>query len=1610
MGIIVLVCCMVLWREGSFSSENEGDSVAAQSLVASGEENAARFDKARLRDSLAPLVMIGDDGLRLRLALDEVVLRDGDGKDHLRRLDPLATFMDFKKRLADFPAVEGVLPVVYVEGEERNEGSRRLVTTGIRARLSMEMAEALARSHNLRIREFPGYAPGWVIFDAEAPLDALEKVSALRASEAVESADVLLAVQYDKKLMPNDPLLGQQWHLKASGAALVGTDINVEGVWRFGETGGLRGSGVRIGIVDDGVQTGHPDFVGNIDTVNGFDWNGNDSDPNPGTGDDHGTACAGIAAARGNNALGVSGVAPEARIVGMRLLGGSVTDAQVAQTVNYLPNVIEIRSNSWGPADTGKTLSGAGPLTREAFVTATNEGRNGKGSIFVWAAGNGGRPSANDNSNYDSYANSIYTIAVGATDSLGRRADYSEPGANVVICAPSSGASPALRITTTDRTGADGFNTIGGTAGNYTSIFGGTSASTPAIAGVVALLLEENPDLGWRDVQEILIRSAKKVSPSDADWGTNQAGIDFNHNFGAGLVDAEAAVELAGDWENLAMQEVVTSTQPNLGVLIPDDDAVGISRQFSIPASNLRCEHVTLRLSISHTARGNLEISLTSPSGMVSRLAEVRNDTNANYTNWTFSSVRHWGEMSSGTWTLRIADRSSNGNSSGGTLTFAELKVFGTEAGPVNPVPVVAITSPENGAVISPGLTTTFAVDAVDFTIGGQPGVIEEVNFFRDDVLVGSDHTAPYSFDLELSEGVHVLHAKATDSEGGTGISAPVLVEVRNQTPVINGLVLSVTGQGFSDVPLSVVMVDVFDAEGDSVTLSYQWQFSQDGEIFTDLKGAGAATLAPSPLRSGKSWRCVITASDGNTVSEPFMSEAVNLLDRPSVLAQPGDLYSYQSGLVLKGDTLRIDRQAIIHEFSQGTTGGTSEWIEILTLESGSLRYWDIRDEAENLLVFQDTPVWGNIPAGTLIVIYNGNDVKDPRLPPDSSDPASGKMILSSTNTTYFDPDFSEWPVLGNSGDSIFLVDDENETIHEIAYGNSIAASPNIGNVSSSQAAFYAGNTDAGASSASEWIVTTAAVARDFSEDDGAVSGRALNPNAVLTNGGYQQNFNTIPGPTGTAFPNGWTAFNQANLSTVEAPVMTLDGGGALNPGVYNFGSRIGLRGGSGSFDPSFLALALHNTAGLTGLRISYDIEKIIEAGRSMQFELQYAEAGVANTSTAWISIAGTNHFSGSTSAGTVTKYSDVPLPPVFSNRQTPIYLRWYYRTSPSNGGAGGHDALAIDNVLITSDQSPSVFLALTLDTDMIPEDGGTALGTVTLNSALATSLTVSLSSSDTSEATVPESVVIPAGQLSATFLISAVDDGVPDGPQVVAITASASNAQSATSNLTVTDEDPALIGVTPGAVNSEPNGIFIERLRAGQLNDPALFRLAAGISLPPGLALDALGGLISGTISPGVEIGSYPITIERTNSFGELVSQSFILQVGGFTYGSWTGSFPSLLDSAPTADPDKDGLPNLIEYAMGTHPSEVDFPSPLVFEKGETSISVTYQEGRERPDVSLVAEWSESLEADSWETAGIMIEELEEHADHRVMRASLVIEPGQARRFIRLRATLLGG
>ena len=484
---------------------------------------------------------------------------------------------------------------------------------------------------------------GFAIVELGSVREALDTADRLRAVGAYTSVEVEMVSPIALRSAPTDPLFIDQWHLR--NTQVPSADINADGAWDMGYTG----SGVTIGIVEGGFQEQHPDLAPN--------YSASASTPGSFGPTSHATSCAGIAAARGNNGTGVAGLAYDAFISQQRFGSNSAN----ATAFTFRNDLNDVKSNSWGPFDNG-TITVLSSVERAALQQAAELGRGGLGTNIAWAAGNGG---LGDRVDYDPYASSRYTLAIGAVGDQDRRSSFNERGSSMLVVAHSSGNN---RGTTTTTTGS-----------GYTSSFGGTSSASPLGAAAVALALEANPSLSWRDVQHLLIETARKVDPNDADWEVNGAGKDISYDYGFGAIDAGALVAAAETWVNVAPEVSASSGVNGVNTPVPDNDAAGVVRTTTID-EDITLEAVELIISIDTTYRGDLEILLTAPSGTVSRVsAGGRNDSGNSLVDYIFTSKRHWGESSAGTWTVQVADVASSDNA---TFVDFEVRVYGTEASP----------------------------------------------------------------------------------------------------------------------------------------------------------------------------------------------------------------------------------------------------------------------------------------------------------------------------------------------------------------------------------------------------------------------------------------------------------------------------------------------------------------------------------------------------------------------------------------------------------------------------------------------------------------------------------------------------------------------------------------------------------------------------------------------------------------------------------------------------------------------------------------------------------------------------------------------------------------
>jgi len=531
---------------------------------------------------------------------------------------------------------------------------------------------------------------------------ALDAADAMLASGATPAALPQIAYAMRPRLTPNDPLFGLQWHLENTGqfpGAVQGIDMNVTGIWDS-----VTGNGVQIAVVDSGIDTGHDDLQANIRFDLHRDILDGDDNPIPQL-TAHGVAVAGIAAARGDNGIGVTGTAFDADIVAVRLIDGvPTTDAQQAEAMTVAAfnsdpaSTVDVSNNSWGPPDIDFLASKfpAGPLLLHALDAGTRLGRGGLGVVYVWAAGNGRQ--FQNNVNYDGFASSRYSIAVGGIGSGDGFASFSEPGVSMLVTAPSG--DDGVNIVTTDQFGADNpddllleFEDGFEPTGNYTASFDGTSASTPMVSGAVALILDQTPGLGWRDIQNILVDTAVKTDPSQLQWFENESGRSFNPNYGFGRVDAKAAVDRASFWANVPRETVLTKAR-FVNAAVPDGSSSGIasvvafdSSDFPVPEEDppiasedvddifdFFVEHVEVVFNASHPQIGHLSVTLISPSGTPSQLAVTNPDTADAYVDYVFTSNAHWGEEPDGDWTLIVSDTIGG---IGGQFDGWTLRIYG---------------------------------------------------------------------------------------------------------------------------------------------------------------------------------------------------------------------------------------------------------------------------------------------------------------------------------------------------------------------------------------------------------------------------------------------------------------------------------------------------------------------------------------------------------------------------------------------------------------------------------------------------------------------------------------------------------------------------------------------------------------------------------------------------------------------------------------------------------------------------------------------------------------------------------------------------------------------
>lgn len=363
------------------------------------------------------------------------------------------------------------------------------------------------------------------VFDLSQSLLALKEVECCHPELVIKARKALSSVQeVPEPYLLDDPL----WAFKKTG---------VIEAWKTS-----TGNNIRLCIIDDGLELNHLAFAGNQKIVAWRDMmdKGGRRFPYHQFDECHGTACASIACSADPNAYGV---APNATLIPIRISGlGSVLQSEAfywAREQNA-----DVISCSWGPPDgnifTDKDNDFLFPIpdhTDLAIRYVTSHGRKGKGTVVVFAAGNGNEPIKNDG-----YASHECVIAVGAVGQTDQPTIYSDYGAPMLCCFPSGDyrkldgdrIEKLDGIKVADRLGSDGY-----AKDLYYDFFTGTSASCPGVAGTIALMLAANPNLSQGDVRTIIKNASRKI-------GDQQSYVrGYSEHYGYGMLMADRAVQLA---------------------------------------------------------------------------------------------------------------------------------------------------------------------------------------------------------------------------------------------------------------------------------------------------------------------------------------------------------------------------------------------------------------------------------------------------------------------------------------------------------------------------------------------------------------------------------------------------------------------------------------------------------------------------------------------------------------------------------------------------------------------------------------------------------------------------------------------------------------------------------------------------------------------------------------------------------------------------------------------------------------------------------------------------------------------------------------------------------
>lgn len=600
------------------------------------------------------------------------------------------------------------------------------------------------------------------------------------------------------------PFFSQQWYLQNTGqnGGTVGKDIDVVPAWSM-----ATGAGVTVVVNDTGIDYHNPDIAPNYAAATSQSLDPPTSDGYPYSGVAHGTHVAGLIAAAG---AGIIGVAYNATISAFRLIdtNADATDPW-GSTATALLNTenFDVANNSW--AFTGaledSVFNNQTTIATNALLTAATNGRGGLGTINVFAAGNGYVDG--DDTNLHAFQSSINVVTVAALDDNGTvnapGGRYSTPGATILVSAPGTGILSDTIVGAGDTDG-----------GILQSGLDGTSFATPLVSGVVALMLQANPNLGIRDVQQILAYTARQTDPTDPTWQFNDAtnwnggGLHYSDDYGFGLVDAAAAVALAKSWttqDTIGNRTIDTVSANAVGGIA----ATGSSFSFTVPSSDsLTLNWARVQLDLDFPVFDDLQVVLTSPGGASSMLLDAPGGLVSLNSTVQLTSDQFWGQTSVGTWTVSIGN-AIPGLGASGQLFSATLILVGDPPPATNTYVYtneyasIAAAQPAREVLSDPGSsgdTLNLAAVSLPCTIDLVPG------------QAGSIAGAPFSI-ASGTDVTSVIVGGAADTITGNGgdtvVFAGAMADYTFADPAPGEL--SVTKGGVTDTLASIATLQFAD-------------------------------------------------------------------------------------------------------------------------------------------------------------------------------------------------------------------------------------------------------------------------------------------------------------------------------------------------------------------------------------------------------------------------------------------------------------------------------------------------------------------------------------------------------------------------------------------------------------------------------------------------------------------------------------------------------------------------------------------------------------------------------------------------------------------------------